>query len=449
MRFHALRAACPAVAFLLGTAPAVLPAQTVGPLKRPAKARAADVFVAGEIVSVGAAAIRIRKIGGSLTTLRITDSTEYAPGAENLEPGQYIRVRAVRGPGGPLTALTIRSADVDPAEAERAGRSRERAAKQTRSAARGSGEKTVPPAGGLDDPGPPVLRRREPGDRSPLERRKPTQAEQPPPDFDFTPQAEQYDDPVLAKAVAVNADASRLQKNFICRQATRRFESRNLGKKWKELDLIEAEVLIVQNEGHYQELKKNGKATAGTMKDQGGTWSIGEYGAMLYNLFVHGNAERAERAGGEPDEFGIPYAYRIGHKQSDWTLHFTNGTYATAYDGRFWVRPESGNVTKSEMTAIDLPADYPLRTVFVSVDYGTVTVDGQDYRLPVSAVTQSCIRHSARCNRNDILFTDYRRFAAESSIYQTESKIEFGGEAAAESGDGEAPSQAAPGEESR
>ncbi len=449
MLCHALRAVCPAAAFLLGTTPAALPAQTAGPLKRPAQARAADVFVAGEIVSVGASAIRIRKIGGVLATLHITDSTEYAPGAENLEPGQYIRVRAVRGPGGPLTALTIWSADSDPAEAERAGRRRESAAERPRPAAKNRNEKSGPATDDLDDPGPPILRRRKPGDRSPLERRKPSQAEQPPLDFDFTPQVEQYDDPLLARAIKVNADASRLQENFICRQATKRFESRNLGKKWKELDLIEAEVLMIQNEGHYQELKKNGKPTGGTMKDQGGTWSIGEYGATLHNLFVYGNAGRAERSRDEPDEFGIPYEYSVERQNSDWTLHFTNETYATAYDGRFWVRPESGNVTKSEMTATGLPADYPLRTVVVSVDYGTVAVDGQDYRLPVSAVARSCIRHSARCNRNDISFTDYRRFTAESSIYQTESKIEFGGEAAAESGGGEASSRTSPDGESR
>ena len=434
MRFHALRAACPAAAaaLLLGAVPAALLPQAVGPLQRPAKARAAEVFVAGEIVSAGASAIRIRKIGGALETLRITGSTDYAPGAENPEPGMYIRVRAVRGPGGPLTALTIWSADADPAAAERASRRRARSAEQVPAAENNRGEQSRPAADDLDNPGPPVLRRRKPGDRSPLERREPAAAEQPPPDFDFPPREEQYDDLLLAKATEVNAAISRLQENFICRQTVKRFESRNLGKKWKKLDSIEAEVLIVQNEAHYQELMKNGVRTGGTMQDQGGTWSIGEYGAMLHNLFLYGQAGQAERAGGGSDALGILYEYRIERKQSDWTLHFENDVYASAYDGRFWVNPESGKVTRIEMTATGLPADYPLRTVVSSVDYGPVTVDGQRYWLPVSAVAKSCRRHSARCKRNDIAFADYRRFSAESTIYQTESKIDFGGEAAAQ-----------------
>ncbi len=443
MHFHALRTTCPAAAaaFLLGSFPAVFQAQTIGPLKRPSKTRSADVFVAGEIVSVGAAEIRIRKIGGALIIFRITGSTDYAPGAENLESGRYIRVRAIQGPGGPLTALTIWSADKGSAKTKRANRRRAHIEEQVRPAEKNRNEKPRPTTDDLDNLGPPILRRRMAGDRSAPKRRKPAAAEQPPPDFEFTPQAEHYDDPVLAKATEINANASRLQANFICRQTIKRFESRSLGKKWKALDLIEAEVLIIQNEEQYQELKKNGRRTAGTIKDQGGAWSTGEYGTMLYNLFVYGYAEQAERADGERDEFGTPYEYEVERKQSGWTLHASNEAYTTAYEGRFWVNPESGNVIKIERTAIDLPADYPLQTVVNSVDYGTVAVDEQEYRLPVSAVARSCVRHSARCNRNDISFTDYRRFTAESAIYQTESTIDFGGEAAAESSGGEAESR--------
>lgn len=445
MRFHALRRACPAAAAALLPAllPTALPAQTAGPLKRPAQTRAAQIFIAGEIVSTGTDAVRIRTLGGTLTTLRITGSTEYAPGAENLEPGRYIRVQAVRGPGGPLTALKIWSQDTNPAESERAAPGA-RGGKRPRPATAGRNEKPAPTADDSGDPGPPILRRRAPGDRSALRRRKPDAAP-PPPDFDFTDRAEHYDDPLLARAVAINAQAAKLQVNFICRQATRRFESRDLGRKWKELDLIEAEVLMIRNEGHYQNLRKNGAPTAGTMKDQGGSWSIGEFGATLFNLFVYGHAERGEKARGPDDTIGALYEYRVEQKESDWTLHFANEIYATAYDGRFWIDPHSGRVTRTEMTARGLPADHPLRSAVSTVDYGAVTVDGKEYWLPVSAVVQSCVRHSARCNRNDILFTDYRRFSAESAIFQTESSIEFGEEAAAQSGEDNAPRPKSPG----
>lgn len=446
MRFPVVRTACPAAAAALLTAllPAAAPAQTAGPLKRPAQARSAQVFAAGEVVSVGAAVVRIRAPGGTLTTLRVTASTEYAPGAEELEPGRYVRVEAIRGPGGVLTALTIRVPDTPPAETPSAGRG-PRGGRRPRPAEARPGEKPAPAAdalGDIDDPGPPILRRRTPGDRSAPRRRKADDAPPPPPpDFDFTDQAEYFDDPLLARAFEVNAQASKQQINFICRQTTRRFESRNLGGKWKELDLIEAEVLMIRNEAHYQNLRKNGAPTAGTMKDQGGTWSIGEYGSTLHNLFAYGYAERAERSRGAENTIGIPYEYRVEHTESDWTLHFANEIHTAAYDGRFWIDPHSGYVARTEMTARGLPADYPLRTAVSTVDFGAVAVEGKEYRLPVSAVAQSCIRHSARCNRNDILFADCRRFSAESSIYQTESTIDFGGEAPAPKGADSEPRQ--------
>ena len=153
------------------------------------------------------------------------------------------------------------------------------------------------------------------------------QAEQPPPDFDFTPRAEQYDDPRAGQSGrGPMRTLPGCKRTSSAAKQPRRFESRNLGKKWKELDLIEAEVLIVQNEGHYQELKKNGKATAGTMKDQGGTWSIGEYGAMLYNLFVHGNARAGRKSRRRTRR--VRHSLRIPHRTQtvrlDASLHQRN-----------------------------------------------------------------------------------------------------------------------------
>ncbi len=425
-----------ALAILL-LAPAPQHAQTVGPLTRPTKARSADVFVAGEIASVGATEIRLKKVGGTFATIHITGSTEFAEEMQPLKPGAYIRVRAIQGFGGLLTALTIWTLDEDSTDTKRLNRRQARVESRPPRAEQQPTEKRRPTHGGIEDPGPPVLRRRARGDVSAPERRRPTEAVSVPPtaetlpQVEFTPQFEHYDDPILAKASEINSLVSKRQANFICRQTINRFESRNLGKKWNEADVIEAEVLLIGNEEHYQQIMKNGNLRGGKMEDQGGAWSTGEYGSMLYNLFVFGYAGQSDKSRGAPDEFGVAYEYKVARRKSGWSIHVDGAdAYTTAYDGRFWIDPKSSRVTKIEMTASGLSNSFPLRAVVNSVSFAMAKVDGDDYWLPITAQAQSCVRHTATCHRNDITFSDYRKFTAESSIYQTESKIDFGGEAA-------------------
>ena len=456
MRFNGVRTA--GIAALAITISLLTPhpaqTQTVGPLTRPTKARSAGVFVTGEIASVGATEIRLKKVGGTFATIHITGSTEFSEGMEALEPGAYIRVRAIQGFGGLLTALTIWTLDENSNDTKRLNRRQSRIEAEPPPQPTRLTEKPRAASSGIDDPGPPILQRRAAGDVSPAKRRKPSelptseaQTEQTPqaettPQIEFTPQFEHYDDPILAKASEISADASRRQSNFICRQTVQRFESRNLGRKWQEGDLIEAEVLLIGNEEHYQQIMKNGNLRGGKMKDQGGVWSTGEYGTMLYNLFIFGHANQAEKAGGAPDEFGVAYEYKVSRRKSGWSIHVDGAdAYITAYDGRFWIDPKSSRVTKIEMTATGLSNAFPLRAVVNSVSFATAKVNGEGYWLPITAQAESCVRHTASCHRNDITFNDYRKFTAESSIYQTESKIDFGGEAVPSDATDESPPQ--------
>ena len=51
-------------------------------------------------------------------------------------------------------------------------------------------------------------------------------------------------DPVLLLAIEANEEFDQKLPNFLCRQFMTRSRSRNLGKKWKDEDVVEAEVLI-------------------------------------------------------------------------------------------------------------------------------------------------------------------------------------------------------------
>ncbi len=81
-----------------------------------------------------------------------------------------------------------------------------------------------------------------------------------------------------------------------------------------------------------------------------------------------------------------------------------------------------------ETEAFNLPADFDLDTVEMTVDYGFVRIGGEEYLLPVASENLACWRGSNNCSRNKIEFRNYRKFGAESTIVTTDSEITFDGE---------------------
>ncbi|MDA1236499.1 MAG: hypothetical protein O3A53_17075 [Acidobacteria bacterium] len=82
--------------------------------------------------------------------------------------------------------------------------------------------KPQPPTGARQKQLPPVPRI----GRQPVEHDREVVAYRPP------------SDPVLLKAIAANEEFAEKLPNFLCKQFMTRSSSRNLGKKWKEEDVV-------------------------------------------------------------------------------------------------------------------------------------------------------------------------------------------------------------------
>lgn len=236
-------------------------------------------------------------------------------------------------------------------------------------------------------------------------------------------------DPVLAMAIEANQEFDANLPNFLCNQFMTRSESRNLGKKWEEQDVVEAEVLIVDGRDEYRDIKIDGKPTGVKDLSQiGGTWSMGEYSAVAANLFDP--ASRAQFTAEAPDTIGgraaRVYSYKIEQENSRWMLNVDGRKYTPAHNGKVWIDADNGRALRVEMEATYLPHDYPLSTVASVLEFGDVEIDGQSYLLPVTAGNTGCVRGSAVCSRLQINFRDYRKFTSESSVFTTDSDVDFG-----------------------
>ena len=236
-------------------------------------------------------------------------------------------------------------------------------------------------------------------------------------------------DPVLLKAIESNEAFTEKLPNFLCKQFMTRSSSRNLGKKWKDEDVVEAEVLIVERREQYRDIKIDGQATGATDLSQiGGPWSTGEYGAVVWNLFVpYSRTEFAEEG---PDTVGdrqtLVYRYKIEQENSRWMLNMNGKKHSPGHHGKVWIDLETGRVLRVEMEATFLPYNFPMSTVAAVLEYADVEIDGQSYLLPSTAENTGCVRDSAVCSRIQVDFRDYQKFSSESTLFTTDSDIDFG-----------------------
>ena len=249
-------------------------------------------------------------------------------------------------------------------------------------------------------------------------------------------------DPILVRAIEANEAFDDRLPNFICHQFMTRSKSRNLGKKWKDEDVVQAEVLMADDREEYRDIKIDGRATgAKDLSQIGGAWSMGEYGTAMYNLFIPPSLTEFTQEG--PEAIGerqtMVYKYEIKQESSRWTLQMNGNRYTPGHHGKVWIDLATGRAVRLEMEATFLPYDFQLSSAAGIMQYDDVEIDGQSYLLPAMAENTVCVRDSAVCSRINIDFRDYQKFTAESSIFTTESDIDFGQPVPGEPAPGEAP----------
>jgi len=237
-------------------------------------------------------------------------------------------------------------------------------------------------------------------------------------------------DPFIEETRAAVFEFSETLPDFTCRQVTTRYSSGSRGEKWKRRDRIEADVLFLRGRERYQNIRRNGKPVK---KDPrySGSWSLGEFGTLLQDLF-HPRTAAQFKPAGEGEIGGRPvriYNYRVAARTSHWKVSFEGNLLQPAYEGSVWIDPETKRVLRVEMKAVEIPASYPLDRIEMSSEYGPVQIGGGEYILITRSMNLSCKRYSAACTKNEIEFLDYRKFTAESTISTVDTNVTYEGQA--------------------
>lgn len=215
--------------------------------------------------------------------------------------------------------------------------------------------------------------------------------------------------------------------DLICEQTTHRLFDTNGSGNWTLKDTIVEQLTYVNHEENRTLL---GQSTAGD-KSTVRISSTGEFGAAMTSIFqpdAKANFTWAETVTlhGEPAEV---FDYRVEQANSNFMLN--NPPFPAAkvgYHGRIYIDQATHGVMSLSIITDEAPKHFPIRKAAVRVDYDYVAINDHDYLLPVSAQVVTKLPGESitgkLVKRNDIAFSNFRKFGSSARIVGAETPDE-------------------------
>jgi hypothetical protein len=227
-------------------------------------------------------------------------------------------------------------------------------------------------------------------------------------------------DPAMALLDRARAESANFLSglpNYVCQQFTTRYTGEGKPVSWRALDVVSSELVYEDGKEKYQKIAINGKPVKGKIEDTG-TWSTGEFGTVLADIFSPASAATFKFGGTMTVQRqpATQYDFNVHRENSHWHIGVPGQYVEPAYKGSIWVGKESGRVLRIEMQARQIPKEFPKDTTEMAIDYDWVSLGGQKFLLPVKSEVLSCTRGSSECEKNTIEFRNYRKFVGQSDI---------------------------------
>lgn len=313
----------------------------------------------------------------------LTRSAETAP-PPSKDPDDPGRPRLVRGK--PADPTRERAADPPP-DTPATGNSAPVAV-----ASAGANSTTTGP--------PPTIYRREDEDTTPIVNRP-------------------REDDLIRRAADAAMDFTEALPAYVCTEVMTRYQSETAHVNWSPLDVVSTNVVYENGKEDYRDVTIDGRKVNKKIEEIGGSWSTGEFGTLLIDLFSPATAADF-RSKGESRSSGIVaklYDFTVKRENSHWEIHMGSQGYQPAYKGSVWIDPQTARVLRIEMQAIGFPADFPTDHVESATDYQYTRLgDAKQYLLPVHSESLSCQRGTNYGSRNSIDFRNYHKYTGESNI---------------------------------
>lgn len=226
-------------------------------------------------------------------------------------------------------------------------------------------------------------------------------------------------DPVIAAAREEADNFTATLPNFLVQQHTMRYMSTSNPPQWNAIDTISADVICVNGQEEYKNLKINGRPTKDPA-EKSGAWSTGEFVTTMRDILHPYTGAIFTKRGTDriASRTALVYNFSVQQPRSNWQIHSLddNKKYRPGYKGTIWIDQETNRIMRIEQQSLSFPGDFPFDKVELLLEYDFVRIDNKLFLLPVHSENLMCQRGSNNCSRNEINFRNYRKFGADSKI---------------------------------
>ena len=230
--------------------------------------------------------------------------------------------------------------------------------------------------------------------------------------------SQQEIDSILADATVRAVNYTDSLPNLICIQVTNRSVDPTASGSWRLRDNITELLSYVDKVETRTTLEVNGiKATV----DRGampGTFSSGEFGGVLKNVFL--NSSKTEFHWKETDVLGNGtvqvFEYKIAKANSSFGIvDMSNRQITVGFHGLVFIDTATRSIRRVTLIADDIPVTFLTHATSMAVDYDNAMIGEHDYLVPVSAEV-NLVQGKHEAVLNNIAFRNYRRFGSTVKI---------------------------------
>ncbi|SPF56335.1 conserved exported hypothetical protein [Candidatus Sulfopaludibacter sp. SbA4] len=206
--------------------------------------------------------------------------------------------------------------------------------------------------------------------------------------------------------------------NYICTQLTKRHVDPTGTESWRVADTITEQLSYVDQKEIYKVVMVNDHLVANNVgHDQlGGASSSGEFASILRTIFDPGTQtefgwERWTTWGGKRT---YVFHFRVG--QPRYSIHHDGSkrTIDTGFHGLIFANRDTKMVMRVTMECDGIPADFPIQSVALELNYDTIEISGQPFVLPLLSEIHS--REGRLLSWNEVSYHNYHKYSADASI---------------------------------
>jgi hypothetical protein len=232
------------------------------------------------------------------------------------------------------------------------------------------------------------------------------------------PVSDQRHTVAAAQEIALNYAKS--LPDFICTEVIRRYDDSRGGFDLR--DTLDVKLTYFDQKENYRLLTINGRPSVKPFETVGGAVSEGEFGSMLYSIFLGESKAtfRWDHWTTLRKRIAHVFSFRILAANSMYRMQFSTGPafgksgIIAGQHGFVYVDRETNQILRIAAESDTIPRDFPVKQSSTLLDYDFTDVGGRSFLLPIRAEVRMGTEYVH--TRNLVEFHGYRKFAGESTI---------------------------------